>query len=66
MLTDGIDKMVMSPIHDPVLFAVGNEHMAETSIIKGLDDFLLSIAPMLSDEGKDEVSSEDEFPAVIL
>lgn len=44
----------------------GERAYAETSIIKGIDDFLLSIAPMLSDEGKDEVSSDDEFPAVIL
>ncbi len=40
---------------------------AETSIIKGLEEFLLGIAPLLSDEDNTaDTSSSDEFPAVNL
>ena len=47
----------------------GERAYAETSIIKGMDDFLLSIAPMFSEEDSDVFrveSSEEDFPAVNL
>ena len=47
----------------------GERAYAETSIIKGMDDFFLSIAPMISEEDSDVFrveSSEEDFPAVNL
>lgn len=44
----------------------GERAYAETSIIKGMDDFLLAIAPMLLEENNEGGSSEDDFPAVNL
>ena len=42
----------------------GERAYAETSIIKGLDDLLVAITPLLSEEEDEEASSEDEFPVV--
>ena len=44
----------------------GERAYADTSIIKGLDDFLIAINPLMSEEDNGEGSSEDELPAVHL
>lgn len=44
----------------------GERAYAETSIIKGLDDFLIAITPLMSEQDNGGGSSEDEFPSVNL
>lgn len=47
--------------------AVSEHNYAETSIIKGIEEFLLCITPLLADDDdRADASSSDEFPSVNL